>query len=396
MINSPPVSLALVAAQILAWRFWRAALPPGRARTAASCLYLAVNAMSVSVLLNWYWTVQAPPANPLVWTWFYRPVLIWQLVHLAWLALTALSLSVHGLIRAVLPRPRGASDIFKAKRSRPRLAPWRVALLAILAAAAARGYLMELEPPQVMLAEARIRSLPPALEGLTVALVSDLRYGRSANPSDLARFFNLLAHHRPDLVISAGNLVEKGAALASDFRIPVAALAPPRGFYAVLGEAELDSDSPAALSAHLAQAGVDVLSDRGAAVSDLPLYLASLGGPGPEAEDLGPTLDFGALQGTPPPEGFLVVLVTRRPHPVDQIAGHGVGLYLAGPAGRLPLSWDPLDSRADALYGPGLGAGLHQAGDLVIALTRGLSGPIPLSLRRGPELTILTLRASPV
>jgi hypothetical protein len=202
MLLNPAMSVALLLAQILAWRYWSGRLRKGPGRLALGCLYLAVNAMAVSVLVNWYWTMEPPPANPVAWSLFYRPILLWEMVHLAWLILYAVCAALVLPFKwAARRRSKGLPSLFRAKSEAPPLSNLRLTLFLILTALAVLGYLRRLTPPELILAEVAVSRLPSDLEGLRVALLCDLHYGRGANWAQVSSIFESLRPLKPDLVI---------------------------------------------------------------------------------------------------------------------------------------------------------------------------------------------------
>jgi predicted MPP superfamily phosphohydrolase len=391
MILEPAMSLALPLAQILAWRFWTAILPKGPARLLTGSLYLAVNALAVSVIVNWFWTSEPPPANPVAWNWFYRPILLWQLAHLAWLAVCALvALLTLPVKLAARRRAKGLPSLFRAKPAAPPHLTLRLSILLAILLLTAVGYLRNLPPPGVERLEVPVRGLPAPLNGLTVALVADLHYGRGSNWSDVETVFGLLRLEAPDMVVLAGDLIDKNADFALDLRGPLADLKARHGVYAVLGLADLAVDSPTRLAANLRAAGVEVLSDARLALPALPLAVIGFDDrPGP--------LDFAAVSGPKIPAGLVEMVVTHRPRPAEELGGRGLRLYLTGQPHPGPLSPWPLISREPgaALYGPARAGGLFEAGDLKIVVAPALAGLLPLRPGPRPAIIVATLRPSP-
>ncbi|MDR2456091.1 MAG: hypothetical protein LBE49_05805, partial [Deltaproteobacteria bacterium] len=272
----PAFSLALPLAQIMAWRLWAVWLKKGAGKLLIACLYLAVNALAVSVVFNWYWTTEPPPANPVAWSWFYRPILLWELAHLAWLAICVLIFIASLPVKYWAKRKaKGLPSLFKAKSEAPPLLALRLSILTLLLAGALFGYIRQLAPPQLVRAEVSAPNLPKELGGLTIAFLSDLRYGRGANLSDLASLFESLSLYRPDVLIMYGRTIEKSPELASDLAPLIAQLAPSKGAYAVLpawGFSEND------LIEAFKSSGIETLSGSRLSLPDLPLTLVGFGG----------------------------------------------------------------------------------------------------------------------
>jgi predicted MPP superfamily phosphohydrolase len=391
----PIVSLAMPAAQILAWRFWISGLPKGPGRAAVGGLYLAVNALAFSVLVNWFWIPERPPANPVAWSWFYRPILLWQLVHLAWLIICAVALLIRLPLSIISKRrSKGLPSLFRAKKDLPPLWTPRLVLLLALMVVAGAGYLRGLSPPDIERVEVGVPSLAPPLDNMVIALVSDVHYGRGSNWSSLKRLFETLAAVRPDLLIIAGDLIDKNPALAADLTPLVADLAPAHGVYAVLGEGDLVAGPRDELSRWLGAAGVTVLDDASLTLAGVPLTLIGL----TDKADPDQPVDPDAASGPRSPDGVLRVVVTHRPRPAAEFEGRGIGLYLTAPR-RWP-SWSPVElpgpDQADALYGPAPSGGPRSAGDLKIVVAAALGDVTPGWLGPRPKIILATLKAAPL
>jgi hypothetical protein len=105
----------------------------------------------------------------------------------------------------------------------------------------------------------QVSGLPPALDGLRVALLTDIHHSALVPAGDVARAVELTASTNPDLVVLGGDYVTYGD---RRFVEPVAELlAPlraPNGVFAILGNHDDDREMPAAL----ARKGITVLKDQ--------------------------------------------------------------------------------------------------------------------------------------
>jgi predicted MPP superfamily phosphohydrolase len=104
-----------------------------------------------------------------------------------------------------------------------------------------------------------VSGLPPALDGLRVALLTDIHHSALVPADDVARAVELTLSTNPDLVVLGGDYVTYGD---RRFVEPVAELlAPlraPNGVFAILGNHDDDREMPAAL----ARKGITVLKDQ--------------------------------------------------------------------------------------------------------------------------------------
>ena len=143
-----------------------------------------------------------------------------------------------------------------------RRAALRGAVVTAIGAATGAGtYGVAYERHRLGLTEASlpVSGLPPALDGLRIALVTDVHHSALVPAEDVRRAVELANSTRPDLIVLGGDYVTFGD---RDFVGPVAdLLAPlkaPNGVFAILGNHDDDRDMPAAL----AKKGFTVLKDQ--------------------------------------------------------------------------------------------------------------------------------------
>ena len=112
----------------------------------------------------------------------------------------------------------------------------RAAAAVLLGGAGLLLYAGLLEPRWLQLRRARIhlRRLPPALEGLRIALLTDLHVGEYARPSLVRRAVRMAMAERPDMVAVAGDIAADASSLRATLD-ELAALAAPLGVYIVPG-----------------------------------------------------------------------------------------------------------------------------------------------------------------
>jgi uncharacterized protein len=101
--------------------------------------------------------------------------------------------------------------------------------------------------------------LPPALDGLRVALLTDIHHSSLVPADDVTRAVELARSTDPDLIVLGGDYVTYGD---RGFVEPVAELLSPlrapNGVFAILGNHDDDREMPAAL----ARRGITVLKDQ--------------------------------------------------------------------------------------------------------------------------------------
>jgi len=123
---------------------------------------------------------------------------------------------------------------------------------------AAYGFFYGRHDLSITRADLSVRSLPPALAGLRIGLLTDIHRSALVPHEDVARAVALMMEQKPDLIVLGGDYVTWGD---REFVAPVAeALAPlsaAHGVFGILGNHDDDHDMPAALS----RTGVQVLKD---------------------------------------------------------------------------------------------------------------------------------------
>ena len=104
-----------------------------------------------------------------------------------------------------------------------------------------------------------VSGLPPALDGLRVALLTDIHHSGLVPADDVTRAVELALSTNPDLIVLGGDYVTYGD---RRFVEPVAELLSPlrapNGVFAILGNHDDDREMPAAL----AKKGITVLKDQ--------------------------------------------------------------------------------------------------------------------------------------
>ncbi|MDR2442359.1 MAG: metallophosphoesterase [Deltaproteobacteria bacterium] len=397
MLVNPAVSVAFLVAQIFSWHFWNERLAKGWPRTLLACFYLAVNALAVSVLINFYWTIEPPPSDPVVWRYFFKPVLLWEMVHFYWVLALAVIFFVS------LPfkirnrhKAKGLPSLFKNKTTRARLLCLRGLLLFIMMALAAWGYSQLLEPPLLYRLKISPNNLPPELNGFTIAVCSDIHYGQGTNQSELNSIFDYIGALNPDIVILPGDLVDKNPDFALDYQAAISRVKARYGVFAVLGNHDLRTKDAPRLVHNLRFAGIHVLTDSRTTVPGMPITLIGFtdsGQRGVRATNTQKRFNFDTLSGPPTNPENLTILINHRPEAISEAENNRVDLYLAGHThgGQIAAPWDPQLNLTSLLFGYTYSSGLYNVGDMLVFVSRGVSTIIPVRLWTHPEITLLTL-----
>lgn len=286
-----------------------------------------------------------------------------------------------------------------AEDSKYRITRRRFLQLSGLGAAGLVGYSGEFERHHLEITHRTIelKRLPPAMDGLRIAQLSDFHYEQYTEPyfiRDAVEQVNRLA---PDLVVLTGDYVSEGpmpCAYGAKSSYPCAEIlagivCPQR--WCVLGNHDA-TVGPAIVTDALKTHGLPVLANAHVPFerNGTRLWISGVKDIGKSDPDLHLAAPRG-LQADQEP----VILLAHEPDYADEVVKHGgVDLMLAGHShgGQVRLPW------VGALYTPPLGRkyveGLFPLENgLQLYVNRGLGAVgIPFRFDCRPELTLLTLR----
>nr|WP_241254483.1 metallophosphoesterase [Brevibacillus sp. SYP-B805] len=234
-----------------------------------------------------------------------------------------------------------------------------------------------------------LTDLPASFHGLRIGHFSDLHLGHYHDLEDLRRLVNRLRSLQPDMICFTGDLVDTDVACLEEAIPLLAALRPPLGKYAVLGN-------------HDYRAGVDGVT-RALVQSGFRLLRNSHVRVRRGADELVVAGLDDALYGRPDvaaalhwvPEGSCVVLLVHEPDVADQASAHPVSLQLSGHTHggqvRLPLVGHLLTPQLGKKYPDGWQRVKNAS--LQVYTSRGVGTTLlPVRLWCPPEIALLTLQ----
>ena len=228
-------------------------------------------------------------------------------------------------------------------------------------------------------------NLPPAWEGLSILLLSDLHFHGTPARVFFDRVFDRLdAGPPPDLVCLAGDYIDTDAHRAWIGPL-LGRLHATHGKFAILGNHDAYHD-PDAVRAELAAAGYTVLGNgwEEVTIRGEPCVLV-----GNETPWFTPRPDLTAA-----PTGPFRLCLSHTPDHFAWGRRNGVGLMLCGHVHggqvRLPVVGSIF---VPSVYGRRFDAGVFEGGGTVMVVGRGLSGKEPLRVRCRPQVIRLTLTA---
>jgi hypothetical protein len=268
-------------------------------------------------------------------------------------------------------------------------------LIAAGTAAYALGQLRELRVRRI---DVPIRNLPPALDGLTIAQVSDTHIGKFTRAGVLNHVIETTNQLRADLVVFTGDLIDLSL---EDFPAGVDLihrLDPHEGMVMIEGNHDLIED-PHEFESRAKSAGLPILLDDATTIRVRGVPIQFLGIRWGKPEDGPRRISSNAvirqsvtqvLSRRDP--GAFPILLAHHPHAFDPAIDAGIPLTLSGHThgGQLMLN-----ERLGA--GPIMfryWSGLYQHGDSSLVVSNGAGNWFPLRINAPAEITHLTLHVA--
>ena len=234
--------------------------------------------------------------------------------------------------------------------------------------------------------------LPPALDGLRIAQISDVHVGPHTPRRHLARAARAVRAASPDVVAVTGDLVDDHARDVAHYAAGLGELAAPLGVYAIPGNHDVYAGWPA-VRAGLERLPLTVLANESRMVErdGARVAIVGTGDPagGSRANSAGPDIPA-ALAGVP--RGAFVVALAHNPALWPALAERGVPLTLSG-----HTHWGQfaLPSLGWSLASPFLehAMGTYEQGRSLLYIHPGTNyWGIPFRLGTPPEVAVITLR----
>lgn len=235
-----------------------------------------------------------------------------------------------------------------------------------------------------------VKGLPPQLDGLRMAHLSDLHIGGLAQKRRAMRWVEANNRAAPDLVVLTGDYVTSGVAFHETIAEVIGALRAPLGVFASLGNHDYFGGGEPMITL-LRERGVTVLRNEGEVIERAggKMYLAGADDVWTRRADLDKTL--AAWDPSMP-----CVLLAHDPDLFVKAAERGVQLTLSGHthAGQLAIPflarWLSLSHLAHRFH-----AGFYRRGDAQLYVSPGLGTTgLPLRIGTVPTLAIHVLRAA--
>jgi predicted MPP superfamily phosphohydrolase len=238
--------------------------------------------------------------------------------------------------------------------------------------------------------------LPPGLEGLRLAQITDLHAGPLVGPGTLRRWRQLTEREQPELLLITGDLVDSRPEELEPLLEAFRGFLPPLGRFAVLGNHDF-FDDPRPIWRDLEREGIRCLENAAALISRNGSTLALMGlqdpmasngrfrrlvfGPGPRPAEAARDLPADAFR----------ICMNHRPSEWEQALAAGARLTLSGHTHGGQINPIPGFNSARIL-GPRT-EGLFREGSDLLYVSRGLGVVgLPIRIAAAPEIVILTLK----
>lgn len=387
--------LTLLGAQVLAggllWTLARVVVPGGLMRGKRT-RRIMTGVLAADVVLPVLWYLLAHGLNtPLA-----DGLIPWLILLFLGQATAATILAPTALLRAGRRRRATAgaeAAPFDPLRRRVLLRSAGLALPLVVLATGSAGASEAARTARLRRRTVVLPGLPAALEGMRILHISDTHLWHFVTLADLDAALAQVPAGEVDLICFTGDIADDLAQLAPALA-RVAALAPPLGCFACLGNHEYARGLRRALQ-DFAASPVHLLRKAGARLRhrDTDIYLVGIDDP--RAAPGVKRSQFFAEQVEavmrPVPAGAFTVALSHRPGVFDAAAAAGVALTLAGHThgGQAAILGTSILGIATPEPYPW---GLYRREDAVLHVTCGAGHWFPVRLGCPPELVILELR----
>ncbi|MBO4121789.1 metallophosphoesterase [Cupriavidus gilardii] len=310
--------------------------------------------------------------------------------RLSWLGMLAMGLFSTLLILTVL-RELVLLACALAGWYPPALPVWSaVATVALALLISLLGYLNARRVARVVDVEVPIAGLPAALDGFTIAQLSDIHVGPTIKRPYLQRIVDRVHTLDADAIAITGDLVDGKVPELSEHTAPLASLRAPHGVYFVTGNHEYYAGAHAWID-ELRRLGLRVLLNEHVAIERDGARLVLAGVTDFSAGHFDPAhrSDPKAALAGAPSDAAVRVLLAHQPRSAVAAAEAGFDLQLSGHThGGQFLPWNLFVPMQQPYV-----AGLHRHGSMWVYVSRGTGywGP-PKRFGAPSEITRLRLR----
>jgi uncharacterized protein len=241
--------------------------------------------------------------------------------------------------------------------------------------------------------EFRIHGLPHALDGFSIALVTDIHSSIYMQKHDMIEYVRRINDMGADVIVVGGDLVNSTVEEIYPFAEAFEKLKAPLGAYGVLGNHDFYTREEDTITRIANEAGIRILRDEAVHLRKNGSTLCLLG-----VDDVGNSRDAEdhirrAMRTVRP--NIPTVLAAHRPYYVRQAAGQGVDLVLSGHTHGGQLVFGRIGNRTftpATLVSPYVW-GYYRVDSTQMYVSRGIGTvAVPVRINCPPELTRIVLR----
>jgi predicted MPP superfamily phosphohydrolase len=230
-----------------------------------------------------------------------------------------------------------------------------------------------------------LAALPPQLDGMTIAHVSDLHVGKFTRPDALRQMTDVVNGLRADFVAVTGDLIDMAIADLPQAIDTVRRIDPANGLFVCEGNHDLIEDHRA-FREGVRRSGLAFLRENQQVVRFRGSAVQFLGAPWAPPEDLAVAVrDLGTVI----QPGAFPILLAHHPHAFDPAASSHFPLTLSGHThgGQIMLNERLGFGRAMFRYW----SGLYRKGDAALVVSNGTGNWFPLRVHAPAEIVHITL-----
>ena len=238
-----------------------------------------------------------------------------------------------------------------------------------------------------------VRDLPPALDGFTIGLVSDIHSSSFMTKEQMDGYCAALMSLGTDLIVVPGDFVNSQTEEVYPFAESFSALSAPCGVYGVLGNHDFYAPDPERVAREVDACGVRLLRNDSVIIRKNGARLALMGIDDVGRSDRATSHMQSAARGVP--DALPRVLLCHRPYFLEEAAAAGMDLVLSGHThgGQIvfghigPLALTPAAIASPYVWGK------YSRGRTQMYVSRGIGTVgLPMRVNCPPEVTRITLR----
>jgi predicted MPP superfamily phosphohydrolase len=230
--------------------------------------------------------------------------------------------------------------------------------------------------------------MPKALDGLKICQLSDLHFTGHISVEYFEAIVDEANQFQPDLIVITGDFIDEQKCWPW-FDSTIAKLRAKYGVYAVLGNHDKRIPDEQMLRKRLEECGLTLVAGKWQMLEINGATVSLTGNELPW---------FDAVQSLPPPAeqppADLSILLSHSPDQIDWAQDYKFNLMFAGHTHGGQIAFPIVGPIvAPSRYGVKYASGTFQVGDILMHVSRGISGDEPIRVNSPPELGLFILKS---